>query len=100
MKPILFCFVAAAAIPALAQEMVASNGKDMVRLYDTACSNDQVLSRVTPRIRALLRNASAVVDGRSFKACWAVDGTAAHLLYEDGDQGLIPLSDFKEPQTA
>jgi hypothetical protein len=40
------------------------------------------------------------VQGQSFKACWLVDGSDAHLLYEDGDQGLIPLSEFKAPRSA
>jgi hypothetical protein len=44
-----------------------------------------------------MKDASAVVDGQPFRACWIVDGDSAHLLYEDGDQGLIPLADFKQP---
>jgi hypothetical protein len=28
------------------------------------------------------------------------EGDAAFLLYEDGDHGLIPLSDFKAPKSA
>ena len=45
-------------------------------------------------------DATAVVQGQTFKACWVVEGHAAHLLYEDGDQGLIPLRDFKIPTSA
>ena len=41
-----------------------------------------------------------LVQGQMFKACWILDGHAAHLIYEDGDQGLIPLQDFKAPQSA
>jgi hypothetical protein len=33
--------------------------------------------------------------GHRYHACWIVDGDSAHLLYEDGDQGLVPLADFK-----
>jgi hypothetical protein len=51
-------------------------------------------------MRAALRDATAVVQGKTFKACWSVEGQAAHLLYEDGDQGLIPLRDFKIPISA
>jgi hypothetical protein len=47
-----------------------------------------------------MKDANAVVDGQPFRACWIVDGDAAHLLYEDGDQGLIPLADFKQPTSA
>ena len=41
------------------------------------------------------RHSSAVLQGQAFTGCWRVMGNAAHLLYEDGDEGLIPLSDLK-----
>lgn len=101
MKLALLCAAAAlAAAPALADELVATNGQDSVRLSDKPCSNDQVLSKLTPRFRELMKDASAVVNGQPFRACWIVDGDSAHLLYEDGDQGLIPLADFKQPTQA
>lgn len=98
MKFALLCAAAAlAAAPALADELVASNGQDSVRLSDKPCSSQEVLKQLTPRFRDQMKDASAVVDGQSFRACWIVDGESAHLLYEDGDQGLIPLADFKQP---
>ena len=100
MRFALVCAAALIAAPALADEVVASNGNDSVRLSDSPCTNPQVLSRLEPGVRDALRDASAVVQGQSFKACWVVHGNAAHLLYEDGDQGLIPLSDFKTPKSA
>lgn len=101
MRFAIFCAAAAlVAAPALADELVASNGSDSVRLSDNPCSSDQVLSRLTPKFRELMKDANAVVNGQPFRACWIVDGDAAHLLYEDGDQGLIPLSDFKQPKSA
>ena len=97
-----FALLAAAllAAPVMADELVASNGSDSVRLSDSPCSSEQVLNRLQPRFRPMLRDASAVVQGQPYKACWVIDGEAAHLLYEDGDQGLIPLSDFKAPKSA
>ncbi len=98
MKFALLCAAAAfVAAPALADELVASSGNDQVRLSDKPCSSEQVLSQLTPKFRDLMKDANAVVDGQDFHACWIVDGDAAHLLYEDGDQGLIPLADFKQP---
>lgn len=96
----LLCAAALAAAPALADELVASNGQDSVRLSDKPCSSDQVLQRLTPKLRQVMREANATVNGQPFRACWVVDGDAAHLLYEDGDQGLIPLTDFRMPKTA
>jgi hypothetical protein len=41
-----------------------------------------------------------VVEGQTFTACWRVVGNAAHLLYEDGDQGIIPLAELKPEMSA
>jgi hypothetical protein len=95
MKMIIATVVLATAAASYADELVSSNGQDSVRLTDKPCSSDQVLQRLTPKFRELMRDANAVVKGVNFAACWIVDGDSAHLLYEDGDQGLIPLSDFK-----
>jgi hypothetical protein len=98
-----FAFLCAAALmaaPAVAHEVMASNGSDSVRLTSSPCTSEQVLSRLEPALRPVLREASAVVQGQTFKACWVLNGNAAQLLYEDGDQGLIPLSDFKVPRSA
>jgi hypothetical protein len=100
MKFALLCAAALLAAPALAEEVVASNGSDLVRLSDRPCTSEQVLQRLAPALGPTLRAATAVVQGQSFNACWIIHGDAAHLLYEDGDQGLIPLSDFKAPQSA
>jgi hypothetical protein len=100
MRLALFCAAVLAAAPALADELVASNGNNSVRLFDAPCTSEQVLSQFAPGARPALRSASAVVEGQSFKACWVVNGNAAHLLYEDGDQGLIPLKEFKIPTSA
>lgn len=100
MKFALLCAAALIAAPVMADELVASNGQDSVRLTDKPCSSDQVLERLSPKARELMRDANAVVNGQPFRACWIVDGESAHLLYEDGDQGLIPLTDFRQPKSA
>jgi len=40
------------------------------------------------------------VQGRTFAACWRMTPNGAHVMYEDGDQGLVPLSDLKPELTA
>ena len=42
----------------------------------------------------------AIVEGRTFTACWRKAANVAHLLYEDGDQGIVPLADLKPDLTA
>lgn len=100
MKIALVCAAALLAAPALADELVASNGSDSVRLSDKPCASEPVLKRLTPRFREVMREATAVVGGQPYRACWITNGELAHLLYEDGDQGIIPLADFKQPRTA
>jgi len=100
MRFALLCAAALLATPALADELVASNGNDSVRLSDGPCTSQEVLNRLKPQFHSVLKEASAVVRGQSFKACWILAGDSAHLLYEDGDQGLIPLADFKAPKSA
>ena len=100
MKFALLCAAALLAAPALADELVASNGTDSVRLSDKPCSSEPVLQRLTPRFREVMREATASVGGQQYRACWITNGDSAHLLYEDGDQGIIPLADFKQPKSA
>lgn len=96
MRFALVCAAALLAGPAMAQEMVASNGTDSVRLSDAQCSNEKVLEQIEPSMRSQLKDATATIGGESFKGCWVVDGNMAHLVYEDGDQGIVALSEFKK----
>jgi hypothetical protein len=97
MRFAFLCAAALAVAPAWADEVVASNGEDSVRISDQPCTSEKVLNLLPPSLRVLVHEASATVQGQLFKACWVIDGDAAHLLYEDGDQGLVPLSDFRMP---
>src|SRR5947208_10463457 len=97
MRFAFLCVVALAVAPVWADEVVASNGEDLVRLSDQPCTSEKVLSTLPPNLRVLVHEASATVQGQLYKACWVIEGDVAHLLYEDGDQGLVPLSDFKMP---
>lgn len=95
MRLAIFLCAAALATPVLADELVARRGGDMVRLTDTPCTSQQVLNRIDPESQPNYRAASAILQGQSFVACWNIAGNAAHLLYEDGDEGLIPLEALK-----
>ena len=95
MKFVLLCSAALlAAAPAFAEEVVASNGQDSVRLSDAQCSSQKILEQVEPAMRDQLKDASAQIGGQQFQACWIVDGSVAHLVYEDGDEGMVPLGEF------
>jgi hypothetical protein len=99
MRLLVLC-AALAAAPAFADDLVARQGEDSVRLAEKSCNSEQVLGRLPAELRDEYKAASAVVQGQKFQACWRVMGNAAHLLYEDGDQGLIPMTDLKPEMTA
>ncbi len=97
MKAVVFCAAVAtlAVAPAFGQELVARQGDDSVRLSDTACSSELVLRRLEPGTAGDYKAASAVFQGQRFTACWRMMGNVAHLIYEDGDQGIIPVAELK-----
>ncbi|MBC7604022.1 MAG: hypothetical protein H7255_15355 [Ramlibacter sp.] len=92
---LLLCAALAAAAPALAQDFVARQGEDTIRLADAPCENEGVLGKVPEQFQSQYLKATAVVQGQSFSACWRKAGEVVHLIYEDGDQGLLPLTDLK-----
>jgi len=98
MKAFAVCIAlaaAAAAAPAFSEELVARQGDDSVRLSDAACQSELVLARVEPGAQDEYKAATARFQGQSFVACWRSMGGVAHLVYEDGDQGIIPMRELK-----
>ena len=100
MRKILLLCAAFAAAPVFAQDLVARQGEDTIRLAESECTDKGVLGRVPPQFHSQFRAATAVVAGHTFSACWRKAGNAAHLVYEDGDQGIVPLSDLKAELSA
>jgi hypothetical protein len=102
MRSILVCAVlaVAAAFPVFADELVARQGNDSIHLSESPCTSQVVLNQVEPGAREAMHAASAVVGGQSFNACWRVVGSVAHVIYEDGDQGLVPLTELKAELSA
>ncbi|MBK6008006.1 hypothetical protein JJB11_18045 [Ramlibacter ginsenosidimutans] len=103
MKAVVFCAAVAAAFavaPSFAQELIARQGDDSVRLSDATCKSELVLSRIEPGTAEEFHAASAMFQGQRFQACWRMVGNAAYLIYEDGDQGIIPASELKPELSA
>jgi len=92
--------LAIAMSPALADDLVARQGSDSVRLADGPCQSERVLARLEPGSQSDYKSASAVFQGQQYTACWRVVGSIAHLVYEDGDQGMIPLAELKREMVA
>lgn len=98
MKAFVLVAAAAAAIaaaPSFAQTLVARQGDDSVRLSDGECKSQLVLSRLQGEQTEDFHAATAVFQGQNFNACWRQMGNVAFLIYEDGDQGIIPLQELK-----
>jgi hypothetical protein len=95
MRLAFLCAAALAAAPALAGDLVARLGSDTIRLADEPCTSQSVLGLLEPQFQSAYKAASAVVQGQTFSACWRTAGQAVHLVYEDGDQGFVPLAELK-----
>jgi hypothetical protein len=96
MRQLLLC-AALAAAPAIAADLVARHGSDTIRLADEPCTSQLVLGRLEARLHSKYK---AVVQGQNFIACWRPAGRAVHLMYEDGDQGILPMEALKPELTA
>lgn len=94
MKRALFALAFACA-PVFAETLYFEQAGDVLRLHERPCTNPLILNRIHPQMREDFSEADATVSGQQYSACWRVMGTAAHLVYEDGDQGLVPLADAK-----
>jgi hypothetical protein len=92
--------VALAAAPALAGDLVGRQGSDTVRLAEGPCTSETVLAQLDPGLHSQYKAASAVVQGQTFTGCWRKAGRVAHLLYEDGDQGIVPMAELKPEMSA
>lgn len=89
--------LASAGAAAQTNDLVAYQGTNAIRLTDTACTDAAVLERIEPQARPHFRQARATVDGKSYRACWGALPMAVVLVYEDGDQGVLPLSALQRP---
>jgi hypothetical protein len=88
-----------AAGPAMsATEMVARNGDDSIRIVDATCETASVLRHIPEAKRKEFRKADGRVGGQRYFACWIQQGEQVFVVWEDGDLGMIPVSDFKEPK--
>lgn len=81
--------------PLLAGDRIASRGGDHVRISDLPCPYASVLRFIPEEQRKDFQKADSRFQGQRYFACWRNIGEAVHLIYEDGDQGVIPVSELK-----
>lgn len=88
MRTVLLALVAGLALPAQSA-VIARQGSDWVQLSDKPCTLQ------VPQAEQR-RMAEAFVGGAKYPACWLPMQGAVHLVYEDGDQGAIPMEHFRD----
>ena len=99
MKSVAFLGAALVAGCAISGELVSHNGDDTIRLVDEQCTSQSVLDQLQPELRPQFRAASVFLQGQAYAACWRATPTGALLIYEDGDQGIVPY-DVLKPLTS
>jgi hypothetical protein len=89
--------VAGAALLALSSfaAPVARQGTDAVQLLETPCS---AAVPVEAAMRDQYAAAVANIGGKLYAACWlAVPARGfVHIVYADGDMGMVPFRDFRD----
>lgn len=98
MKRVLTALVIAAAAcigAANAETLTARQGNDSVTLYEKPCTNPDIVKRLNDGVVQDFQAASAVFQGQSYQACWIPSGNVVYLIYEDGDQGMIPVQELR-----
>lgn len=83
------------AFPAMAGEMVARNGDDEVRIKEGPCVHAGTLALIQPADRQHFHPARGRFNGEDFFGCWRAANGGVQLVWEDGDQGVIPLQALK-----
>jgi hypothetical protein len=85
-------------------DSVARLGDDWVRFTALPCLHESVIALLTADKEDPLdyRKASASFRGKEFAACWKPDFDSRRVLlrYEDGDGGLVPMSEIKDDSGA
>ncbi len=91
----LFALAALVAFPAMADDMIAKMGDDILRLTQGDCS-PAVLVHIPDDYKPRMKAAYALIDKKSHVACWILrsDGMVV-IQYADGDLGMAPLSMFR-----
>lgn len=70
-------------------------GADWVRLHDSACVSAETLARIPAAARDQFSKAQGMHQGQLYFGCWREVGNVVHILWEDGDEGVIPVGILK-----
>ena len=65
-----------------------------VHLSDVACKHAVILAMVMDEFKDKFRKGRATVNGREYALCWIEAEDRAFMIYEDADQGVLPMREF------
>ena len=83
-----------------ADEYEARGDGIVIRIAGTKCTNKKVLDQLDPQHHKNFRKAEIkLVDKKAIGACWIVDASGVFVIGEDGNQGYVPLEQFKPVET-
>lgn len=75
---------------------------EVMLIYTTECTNDMIVRRIQKEAPAGLRFYQGLyrdATGKEYVNCWTTPGDGrVYFIYEDGDQGMLPMQAFK-PRT-
>ena len=100
MKRVVLALALALPGAVLATQLTARQGNDRVTITDRPCVNEKVIAvgvslGVPKFVMEASREATAVLNGKTYVACWQLGGDKVALIFEDGDGGLVSIQLFK-----
>jgi hypothetical protein len=96
MRIAIFLILLLLAPLALAGERVVRQGADEVRVFDSPCVSAETIGRIPEKDREGWNKVQGRFNGQRYFGCWRPLGDSAiHILWDDGDQGVIPLIELK-----
>lgn len=73
----------------------ARQGDDWVRIFDSPCVSAETLARIPEQSRNTFSKAQGSFSGQKYFGCWRKMGDSVYIMWEDGDQGIVPQEDLK-----
>ena len=95
-----FLIAAVIAVVAAAAGPVFRHGADHVRLLGSACPENIAAMVANEAVRPDLRAASALIEGKATQGCWLEFNGLVYFKWEDGDDGTVRRSSFKDEPEA
>jgi hypothetical protein len=96
MRSILLAAMLCAGPVSAANYVYEASPGNGVYLSDAACKHAGILSSVADDYKDQFRKGRATIGGREFALCWIEAEGRAYLIYEDADQGVLPMRSFKK----